>query len=95
MSPLPVIVDPSHATGRSDIVQAMSLAAIAGGADGVMVEVHPNPSKALCDGLQSLDLPGLATLVREVDALAEFLAGRPKVHPGPGPHTAGGEGAAR
>jgi 3-deoxy-7-phosphoheptulonate synthase len=94
MSPLPVIVDPSHGTGRSDIIHAMALAAIAGGADGLMVEVHPNPAKALSDGLQSLDLPGLAAMAREVKALAAFLASRPKDAPRPAPDaTSGGESA--
>ena len=51
---LPVIVDPSHATGRSALVPSMAMAATAAGADGIMVEVHNNPSRALCDGAQSL-----------------------------------------
>lgn len=51
---LPVIVDPSHATGIRELVKPMSLAAIASGADGLMIEVHPNPSEALSDGMQSL-----------------------------------------
>jgi len=51
---LPVIVDPSHATGRSDLVPSMAAAAVAAGADGLMIEVHNDPPKALCDGAQSL-----------------------------------------
>ena len=51
---LPVLVDPSHATGRADIVPSMALAAVAAGADGIMVEVHNDPQRALCDGAQSL-----------------------------------------
>lgn len=51
---LPVVVDPSHATGRADLVESMSLAAVAAGADGVMIEVHNSPATALCDGAQSL-----------------------------------------
>lgn len=51
---LPVVVDPSHATGKASLVRSMSLAAAACGADGLMIEVHNNPSKALCDGAQSL-----------------------------------------
>ena len=51
---LPVVVDPSHATGRADMVPSMAMAAVAAGADGIMVEVHNNPAKALCDGAQSL-----------------------------------------
>jgi 3-deoxy-7-phosphoheptulonate synthase len=53
-SHLPVVVDPSHATGRLDLVLPLSLAAVAAGADGVIVETHPNPEQALCDGPQSL-----------------------------------------
>ncbi len=55
-SHLPVVVDPSHGTGYSQYVRAMSLAAIAAGADGLLIEVHPEPASALCDGGQSLDL---------------------------------------
>ena len=51
---LPVIVDPSHATGMARLVKPMALAAAAAGADGLMIEVHNNPAKALCDGAQSL-----------------------------------------
>ena len=51
---LPVIIDPSHATGIPWMVEPLTLAAIAAGADGVMIEVHNNPEKALCDGAQSL-----------------------------------------
>ena len=51
---LPVVIDPSHATGRSALVPSMAMAAAASGADGIMLEVHNNPSRALCDGAQSL-----------------------------------------
>ena len=54
LSHLPVVVDPSHATGKSRLVPPMAMAATAAGADGIMVEVHNNPSCALCDGAQSL-----------------------------------------
>jgi 3-deoxy-7-phosphoheptulonate synthase len=54
ISHLPVVVDPSHATGRPDLVLPLSLSAVAAGADGVIVETHPNPEHALCDGPQSL-----------------------------------------
>jgi 3-deoxy-7-phosphoheptulonate synthase len=57
LSHLPIIVDPSHGTGRHDLVVAMSLAAVAAGADGLMVEVHPRPAEALSDGEQSLTPP--------------------------------------
>ena len=65
---LPVIVDPSHALGRRDLVIPMSKAAIVVGASGVMVEVHPNPAQALCDGPQSLDPAGFAQLMAELRA---------------------------
>ena len=54
LSHLPVIADPSHATGKAKLVPPMAVAAAAAGADGIMVEVHNNPSCALCDGAQSL-----------------------------------------
>ncbi|MGZ5477190.1 MAG: 3-deoxy-7-phosphoheptulonate synthase, partial [Thermoanaerobaculia bacterium] len=54
LSHLPIIVDPSHATGRRDKVMPMARAAVAAGADGLLIEVHVEPEKALCDGPQSL-----------------------------------------
>src|SRR5207248_3013193 len=54
LSHLPIVVDPSHAAGRRDLVQPLSLAAAAVGADGVIVEVHPNPEHAICDGPQQI-----------------------------------------
>ena len=54
MSHLPIVIDPSHATGISKLVKPMSVAAAAAGADGLMIEVHNNPQRALCDGAQSL-----------------------------------------
>ncbi|MGH3367678.1 MAG: 3-deoxy-7-phosphoheptulonate synthase [Nocardioidaceae bacterium] len=71
-SHLPVIVDPSHASGRRELVLPLSRAAIAVGADGVMVDVHPSPEDALCDGPQALtgsDLRALATAVRQLTPL--------------------------
>jgi len=68
---LPVIVDPSHGTGRADLVAPLAKAAIAVGADGLLIEVHPDPSTALCDGKQSLDLPRFAALMSE---LRPFIA---------------------
>jgi 3-deoxy-7-phosphoheptulonate synthase len=68
-SHLPIIVDPSHAAGRKDLVVPLSRAAIAVGADGVIVDVHPNPEVALCDGPQALlgaDLRALAQAVRQL-----------------------------
>ncbi len=61
---LPVFIDPSHATGRRDLVEPLTRAALAVGADGVMVEVHPNPAEALCDGPQSLNMEEFASLMR-------------------------------
>jgi 3-deoxy-7-phosphoheptulonate synthase len=55
LSHLPIIADPSHGTGHPSLVAPMSKAAIAAGADGLIIEVHPNPSEALCDGYQSLN----------------------------------------
>jgi len=69
LSHLPVIADPSHATGLRSLVPAASRAAVAVGADGLMIEVHPCPERALSDGQQSLDLPGFAQLM---DSLAVF-----------------------
>src|SRR4029079_8747779 len=68
-SHLPIIVDPSHAAGRKDLVVPLSRAAIAVGADGVIVDVHPDPESALCDGPQALlgsDLRQLAAAVRKI-----------------------------
>lgn len=66
---LPVIVDPSHATGMSRLVKPMAMAATAAGADGLMVEVHPNPAAALCDGPQSLTCDAFDDLVRSVEKI--------------------------
>lgn len=74
MTTHPVIVDPSHSTGRGDLVGPMTLASLTAGADGVMLEVHPNPRKALCDGLQSLDFPQFNTLMDDVERLLPYLS---------------------
>jgi 3-deoxy-7-phosphoheptulonate synthase len=74
LSHLPVIVDPSHATGRRSLVPSLSKAAIAVGADGLIIEVHPEPERALSDGPQSLDLEGFATLMRHLEEPAAKLA---------------------
>ncbi|HVM11503.1 MAG TPA: 3-deoxy-7-phosphoheptulonate synthase [Actinomycetota bacterium] len=63
LSPLPVVVDPSHATGRAEWVEPAARAAVAAGADGLLVEVHPTPEAALSDGDQSLDLPAFMSMV--------------------------------
>ncbi len=67
LSHLPVMADPSHGTGRRSVIPAMSRAAIAAGADGLMIEVHPCPERALSDGPQSRDLAGFAKLMAELD----------------------------
>ncbi len=67
MTGLPVIVDPSHATGRSDLVIPVSKAAVAIGADGLIVEVHPEPALALSDGNQSLSIPEFRTAMTELE----------------------------
>src|ERR1700726_935090 len=64
---LPVILDPSHATGRRSLIPALSRAAVAIGADGLIVEVHPAPEKAMSDGAQSLDLVGFEKMMRELN----------------------------
>jgi len=65
-SHLPVIVDPSHASGSRSLVPPLAKAALAVGADGLMIEAHNNPAKALCDGAQSLDLEQFASLMEEL-----------------------------
>ncbi|WP_077534021.1 3-deoxy-7-phosphoheptulonate synthase [Massiliimalia massiliensis] len=71
-SHLPIIVDPSHATGIPWLVEPLSLAAIAAGADGLMIEVHNNPKMALCDGAQSLTPVQFDQVMKKVTAQAEF-----------------------
>ena len=73
LSHLPVVVDPSHATGKADLVAPMACAAAAAGADGIMVEVHNNPACALCDGAQSLTPPQFDELNRKVQRIREVL----------------------
>jgi len=72
---LPVIVDPSHAAGRRDFVEPMSLAAAAAGADGIIVEVHSEPDDAICDGPQQLRAEDFAGFLRRVEQVAE-IAGK-------------------
>jgi len=69
-SHLPIIVDPSHATGRSELVPAMSYAALAAGADGLIIEVHPNPIEALSDGPQSQDPIQFSSMMTELKRIA-------------------------
>ena len=70
---LPVVVDPSHATGKAELVPPMAMAAAAAGADGIMVEVHNNPAAALCDGAQSLTPAQFDELNHRVQRLREVL----------------------
>ncbi|MFH1775230.1 MAG: 3-deoxy-7-phosphoheptulonate synthase [Chloroflexota bacterium] len=72
-SHLPIIVDPSHAAGHYSLVPAMARAAVAAGADGLLIEVHPNPKEALVDGLQSLTPEAFARLMAELRPLAEAV----------------------
>ncbi len=76
LSHLPIIVDPSHGTGRQDLVTPMSRAAIAAGADGLMVEVHPNPAEAFSDGDQSLTPERFQAMMGELAGIANVM-GRP------------------
>lgn len=71
-SHLPVIIDPSHAAGNTWMIEPLSRAALAAGADGLMIEVHNNPKAALCDGAQSLDLPQFAALMQDIKKRAAF-----------------------
>ena len=73
LSHLPVIVDPSHATGKANLVAPMSRAAIAAGADGLIIEVHNNPACALCDGQQSLTPAAFDELKKSIDKVAAAL----------------------
>ena len=70
---LPIVVDPSHATGIASLVEPMALAAAAAGADGLMIEVHNNPAEALCDGSQSLTPEQFASVAAKVRKVREAL----------------------
>jgi 3-deoxy-7-phosphoheptulonate synthase len=73
LSHLPILVDPSHGTGKREYVPPMARAALAAGADGLLVEVHPDPDRALSDGAQSLDFAGFTRLLESLRRLAEPL----------------------
>jgi 3-deoxy-7-phosphoheptulonate synthase len=73
LSHLPVVVDPSHGTGKWELVGAVSKAAVAAGADGLLIEVHPHPSRALSDGIQSLKPKAFAQLMTELRAVAHAV----------------------
>ena len=70
---LPLVVDPSHATGRAVLVPAMAKAAVAAGADGVMIEVHNDPQSALCDGEQSMTPERFDSLCRSLQAVHDCI----------------------
>lgn len=72
-SPLPIIVDPSQGTGVADLIAPMSKAALACGADGLLIEVHPQPARALTDADQTIDLNGFARLMTDLRTLAEAV----------------------
>jgi 3-deoxy-7-phosphoheptulonate synthase len=76
MSHLPIMVDPSHATGKRSLVSPMAKAALVAGADGVLIEVHPEPEKALSDGPQSLTFQGFGQMMNEINNLMLFLGHR-------------------
>jgi 3-deoxy-7-phosphoheptulonate synthase len=101
MTHLPVIVDPSHAAGRRDLVMPMSLAAAAAGADGIIVEVHPCPDEAVCDAAQQLPTDEFAGYVQRVQAAAAVAGKAPWEGPAPagaapweGPAPAGAQAGA-
>jgi 3-deoxy-7-phosphoheptulonate synthase len=73
MSHLPVFIDPSHAAGKRQFVESLALAGIAAGADGLIVEIHPNPDHAMSDGAQSLDFAQFAAMMPKVKAVAEAV----------------------
>ena len=75
---LPIIVDPSHAAGKRSWVPAMARAALAAGADGLLVEVHPEPDKALCDGKQSMSLEQFSSMQEELEKIAPCVGKRIK-----------------
>ncbi|SHN64121.1 3-deoxy-D-arabinoheptulosonate-7-phosphate synthase [Desulfitobacterium chlororespirans DSM 11544] len=80
LSHLPVIVDPSHAAGRVDIIPALAKAAVAVGADGLLIEVHPHPEEAQSDGMQSLTPEQFSRLAAELRPIAQSV-GRSMAHP--------------
>ena len=69
---LPVVIDPSHATGLSWMVAPLAKTAVAAGADGIMIEVHNDPAKALCDGAQSLNPAQFDELMQDIKRRVEF-----------------------
>ena len=84
LSHLPVVSDPSHGTGKWYLVEPMAMASIAAGADGLLVEVHPNPDRALSDGAESLTFENFRLLMERAKAVSEAL-GRPLAEPAASP----------
>ena len=74
---LPIIVDPSHGTGHWKLVRPMARAAVAAGADGLMIEVHPKPDEAMSDGMQSLTPENFTALMTEIDGIAKVMGRNP------------------
>ena len=72
-SHLPIIIDPSHAAGNFNYVPSLAKAAVAAGADGLIIEIHPNPKKALSDGPQSLTFSDFNRLTKELKAIASAV----------------------
>jgi 3-deoxy-7-phosphoheptulonate synthase len=70
---LPIVMDPSHGTGHTSLVTAMARASVAAGADGIIVEVHPNPDKAMSDGYQSLNFPQFEEMMKQCRRIAEAM----------------------
>ena len=75
LSHLPIVVDPSHGTGRRSMVRPMAIAAIAAGADGLIIEVHPHPEVALSDGEQSLTPADFEEVMADIKRVASLLRG--------------------
>jgi len=75
LSHLPIIIDPSHATGKSWLVDPLAVGAVATGADGLLIEVHNDPAHALCDGAQSLKPEAFDVLSRKLHKMHGFLSG--------------------
>jgi 3-deoxy-7-phosphoheptulonate synthase len=79
LSHLPVIIDPSHATGIASLVPPMALAAVAAGTDGLIIEVHNDPAHALCDGPQSLTPEAFGTLCQSLRLVHDAVQGKKAV----------------
>lgn len=80
LSHLPIIIDPTHSTGRVSLIASMSMAGVAVGADGMIVEVHDNPKKALCDADQALTPEKFSSLMQRLRPLKSFLANLPSAY---------------